>query len=87
MLKNISILLSVPAATNEVSILDQMKHLVETLEAMYKDGYGAGNHIGFLGSIQQYIYDIRADGLYERFNTLLNMLKMYLKLTLGIYPR
>jgi len=74
MLKNISILLSVPAATNTRSLLDQMKHLVETLEGLYKDRLA--HYKGVLGTATQYIYTIRVSALYERFNILLNMLKI-----------
>jgi hypothetical protein len=75
MFKNISILLSVPAPTNTRAILDQMKHLVETLERMYKDEYCLSSNSDVIGSIKHYVYNLRASGLYERFDGLVKMIQ------------
>jgi len=75
MFKYINKLLTVPAATNEESILEQMKDLVETLECMYKDGYGTGNYNSAIGTAYQHICHLRVVALYERFDTLVKMIK------------
>jgi hypothetical protein len=75
MFKNISILLSVPVATNEIAILGQMKDAVETLEGLYKTGYCLTDNSDVLGALRHYIYSVRAAGLYTRFDTLVKMLK------------